>query len=147
MTENRRTSLANLQQGHSESVDLFHCRIIKAVDNLQTLASPEGTSVPSNLFSLKNSLSFPGLTDSDSFDGAAPLVNCATAAAFSHVALHLFISNLRPLLRQEVSKSPPTSLNDAFQKAKELEQKMAEDDKQKNDGSAVVPKKVRTYLY
>jgi hypothetical protein len=141
MTENRRTSLANLKQGHSESVDLFHCRIIKAVDDLQTLASPVGTSVPANLLSLKNSLSFAGLTDSDSS------VECATAAAFSHVALHLFISNLRPLLRQEVSKSPPTSLNDAFQKAKELEHVLAEDDKQKNDGSAVVPKKVRTYLY
>jgi hypothetical protein len=141
MTENRRTSLANLQQGHSESVDLFHCRIIKAVDDLQTLASPVGTSVPANLLSLKNSLSFAGLTDSDSS------VECATAAAFSQVALHLFLSNLRPLLRQEVSKSPPTSLNDAFQKAKELEHVLAEDDKQKNDGSAVVPKIVRTYLY
>ena len=141
MTENRRTSLANLKQGHSESVDLFHCRIIKAVDDLQTLASPVGTSVPSNLLSLKNSLSFAGLTDSDSS------VECATAAAFSHVALRLFISNLRPLLRLELSKSPPTSLNVAFQKAKELEHIMAEDDKQKNDGSAVVPKIVRTYLY
>jgi hypothetical protein len=147
MTENRRTtSLANLQQGHSESVDLFHCRIIKAVDDLQTLASPVGTSVPSNLLSLKKNSAFAASPDSDGFDGAAAPVDCTTAAAFSHVALHLFISNLRPLLRQEVSKSPPTSLNDAFQKAKELEHILAQDDKQKNYGSAAMPKKVRTYL-
>ena len=102
-------NLSNLQQGHSEPVELFHCRIIKVVEELQSFSFP----VPENQFSFNDGSAFAS----------------GATAAFSRTALHLFISNLRPLLRQQILKLPPTTLNEAFQKAREIETIMAQDDR------------------
>jgi hypothetical protein len=101
-------NLSNLQQGHSEPVELFHCRIIKVVEELQSFSFP----VPENQFSFNDGSAFAS----------------GASSAFSRMALHLFISNLRSLLRQQILKLPPTTLNEAFQKAREIETIMDQDD-------------------
>ena len=60
--------------------------------------------------------------------------------AFGHLALQLFISNLRPLLSKEILELKPKSLSEAFQKAKEVEHFKAK------ENSLAMLKKVRTYL-
>jgi hypothetical protein len=108
-------NLSNLQQGHSEPVELFHCRIFKVVEELQSFSFP----LPENQFSFNDGSAFAS----------------GASSAFSRMALHLFISNLRSLLRQQVLKLPPTTLNEAFQKAREIETILDQDDKQKKNDS------------
>ncbi|MGV0982821.1 MAG: hypothetical protein ACOYB0_10720, partial [Polynucleobacter sp.] len=52
---------------------------------------------------------------------AANLVAHGATAAFNHFALNLFVSNLRPGLRDELLKTPPANLYAAFQTALQLE--------------------------
>ena len=118
-TQTAYENICNLQQGHSEPVELFYPRFIEAVNQLQALVLPVAFPCP----------------DSKKPDADEALVHHGATAAFNNVAFHLFISNLRPLLRQEILKSSPTSLSDTFQKAKEVEGFRAKDDKQKKDDS------------
>jgi hypothetical protein len=51
---------------------------------------------------------------------AQPFVTYGATAAFNHIALNLFVSNLRPSLRDELLKSPPATLYEAFESASQL---------------------------
>ncbi len=52
---------------------------------------------------------------------AQALVTFGAASAFNHIALNLFVSNLRPSLCDELLKAPPATLYGAFEAASQLE--------------------------
>ena len=122
-TQTAYENICNLQQGHSEPVELFYPRFIEAVNQLQALVLPVAFPCP----------------DSKKPDADEALVHHGATAAFNNVAFHLFISNLQPSLSNEILELKPKSLSEAFQKAKEVEHFKAE------ENSLAMLKKVRTH--
>jgi hypothetical protein len=96
--------------------------VVKAVDDLEALA---GAAFP-----LPNPLFPEQFTAIAGFAALAVPVRPATAqalvpfgatASFNLIALNLFVSNLRPSLRDELLKTPPATLYEAFETASQLE--------------------------
>ena len=54
------------------------------------------------------------------------LVRHEATAAFNHMALNLFVSNLKPAIRDELLKTNPATLYEAFQQAIQLERLAAD---------------------
>ncbi len=82
-------------------------------------AFPPLATVPANLAGLAG---FVALTAARQRGIISELVTHGATAAFNHMALNLFISNLCPTLRDELLKARPVTLYAAFQQAITLEQ-------------------------
>ena len=115
--------LADLQQGQAESVVNFYTRVVKAVDELEALVPGGAVPLPATVFppTFTAVPAFVALPAADKTAAAAALVAHGATFAFNHMALNLFISNLRPFLRDELLKAPPATLYEAFQQATALE--------------------------
>ena len=115
-------NLADLHQGQTEQVVSFYPRVIKAVDDLEALAGA-AFPLPDPPFPLEftNVPGFAALAVPVRAAAAQSLVTFGAASAFNHIALNLFISNLRPSLRDELLKTPPDTLYGAFEAASQLE--------------------------
>jgi hypothetical protein len=115
-------NLADLHQGQTEQVVSFYPRVIKAVDDLEALAGA-AFPLPDPPFPVEftNVPGFAALAVPVRAAAAQSLVTFGAASAFNHIALNLFISNLRPSLRDELLKTPPDTLYGAFEAASQLE--------------------------
>jgi hypothetical protein len=122
-TRTATVNLADLKQGQNEAVTAFYPRVVKAVDDLEAL-------VPGNAFPLPATIwpdtftgvdAFMAITAANRTAAANALVAHGATSAFNHMALNLFISNLRPALRDELLKLQPDNLYNAFQQAIQLE--------------------------
>ena len=122
-TRTATVNLSDLKQGQNEPVTAFYPRVIKAVDNLEAL-------IPGLAFPLPNPVwpqafldvgGFAALPVAARAAAASALVRHGATSAFNHMALNLFISNLRPSLRDELLKALPNTLHAAFQQAIMLE--------------------------
>ena len=115
-------NLADLHQGQSETVVAFYPRVIKAVDDLEALARGNFTLPdpvwPAEFLAVAN---FMAIGVDIRANAAQALVSHGATAAFNHMALNLFISNLRPSLRDELLKTTPATLYEAFEAASQLE--------------------------
>ena len=115
-------NLADLRQGQTETVVAFYPRVIKAVDDLEALAG--GNFVlpdpvwPAEFLAVPQ---FMAIGVDIRANAAQALVSHGATAAFNHMALNLFISNLRPSLRDELLKTTPATLYEAFEVACQLE--------------------------
>jgi len=132
-------NLADLHQSPAENVVDFYSKVVKAVDQLETLVPAGGFPLPATPFPA----AFAAIAAADKLAAATALHTAGATAAFNHVAMQLFISNLRPALRDEIMKSPPVSLYETFQTALRLEHIQADPKKAalstaKADVSAVV---------
>lgn len=115
-------NLADLNQGHIESVNTFYTRVIKAVNDLQALRN-ENYAIPANPW-VPELAAIPELMAADvahRAKGILYLVKFGATDQLDHLAQHLFVSNLRPAIRDQLLRTPPTSLIDAYNKAKDLE--------------------------
>jgi hypothetical protein len=115
--------LADLQQGQSESVVNFYTRVVKAVDELEALVPVAGIPLPAVAYPpvMTEIPAFAALLPAAKNAAAAALITHGATYAFNHMALNLFISNLRPILRDELLKAFPASLYEAFHQASALE--------------------------
>ena len=115
-------NLADLHQGQTEQVVSFYPRVIKAVDDLEALAGA-AFPLPDPPFPVEftNVPGFAALAVPVRAAAAQSLVTFGAVSAFNHIALNLFVSNLRPSLRDELLKSPPATLYGAFEAASQLE--------------------------
>lgn len=115
-------NLADLHQGQSETVVAFYPRVIKAVDDLEALVRGNFTLPdpvwPQEFLAVAN---FMAIGVDIRAAAAQALVSHGATAAFNHMALNLFISNLRPSLRDELLKTTPATLYEAFEAASQLE--------------------------
>lgn len=116
-------NLADLRQGQNETVNCFYPRVVKAVDDLEALVPGRAFPLPATPFPQEFTAvaGFAALAANIKTAAANDLVTHGATAAFNHMALNLFVSNLRPALRDEVLKLKPTTLYDAFQQAIQLE--------------------------
>ncbi len=112
-------NLAALHQGQNKTVVLFYPRVVKAVDDLAGAAFP----LPDPPFPVEfiNIPGFAALAVPVCAATAQALVTFGAASAFNHIALKLFVSNLRPSLREELLKTPLATLYGAFEAASQLE--------------------------
>ena len=115
-------NLADLHQGQTEPVVSFYPRVVKAVDDLEALAGL-AFPLPDPPFpiALTGVAAFMAIPNADRAAAAQALVTYGATAAFNHIALNLFVSNLRPSLRDELLKKSPASLYEAFETASQLE--------------------------
>ena len=122
-TRTATVNLADLKQGQSEAVTTFYPRVVKAVDDLEALVTNGVFPLPAVVWpdAVNNVPEFVALPVAVRADAASRLVKHGADAAFNHMALNLFISNLRPALRDELLKLQPATLYDAFQQAVQLE--------------------------
>lgn len=137
-TRTARTAIVNLdvKQQQQETVLDYYSRIVKAVDDLEALL-PAARRVPGvNLFHA-DILALEGwgaAPEASKNATAGAYMRTGATSAFNHVALQLFIANLRPNLREELMKNIPETLYDAFTMAQDMEKILTE------------PKKPGTFL-
>jgi hypothetical protein len=107
-------NLSDLKQGQNESVTDSGARVARTVDDLEHLM-PAASRVPQ------------GVDWGDVFTAAQKATQLQAAAdkviwaTYNHLGVQLFISNLKPALRDELMKAPPTDLNTAIKAARQLE--------------------------
>jgi hypothetical protein len=115
--------LSNLNQGHDETVNDFGARVAKVINDLDklmpnTARQPQGIAWPAQILALA------GFNALAADVKQAPLNAAATNAisnTMTHMGVQLFISNLKPSLRDELMKNPPATLCDAVKAARHLE--------------------------
>ena len=116
-------NLADVKQGPNESVVAYYPKVVKAIDDLEALVSPLGFTPPANPYHADIAAlgGFNALPNAVKDGTVANLIRHGATNAFNHMGLHLFLTNLKPALRDELLKNPPATLYDAFQQAVTLE--------------------------
>jgi hypothetical protein len=122
-TRTATVNLADLKQGQNEAVTAFYPRVVKAVDDLEALVPGTAFPLPATVWpdAFTGVDAFMAITTANRTAAANALVAHGATSAFNHMALNLFISNLRPALRDELLKLQPDNLYNAFQQAIQLE--------------------------
>lgn len=133
-TRTARTAVVNLdiKQQPTETVLDYYARIVKSVDDLEALL-PAARRVPGvNLFhaDIVALQGWAGAPEASKNATAAAYMKTGVTSAFNHLALQLFIANLRPNLREELMKNIPETLYDAFTMAQDMEKILTEPKKQ-----------------
>ena len=115
-------NLADLHQGQNKTVVSFYPRVVKASDDLEALTGA-AFPLPDPPFPVDftNVPGFAALAVPVRVAAAQALVTFGATSAFNHITLNLFVSNLRPSLRDELLKTPPATLYGAFETASQLE--------------------------
>ena len=116
-------NLSDLKQGASESVTNFGSRVARIIDDLEILM-PAASRVPAGIpwDDAITALAGWGAVAADV--KAKQLQDAANRViwnTYNHLGVQLFISNLKPVFRDEMLKAPPTDLNTAIKQARQLE--------------------------
>ena len=116
-------NLSDLKQGASESVTNFGSRVARIVDDLEILMpaasrTPAGVTWADEITALNGWGAVPAAIKTTQLQNAANRVIWNT---YNHLGVQLFISNLKPVFRDEMLKAPPTDLNAAIKQARQLE--------------------------
>ena len=121
-------NLADLRQGQNESVVCYYPRVVKAVDDLEALIPLGAFPIPATPWpaAFTEVDEFVAIPVADRAAAAQYLVRHGATAAFNHMALNLFVSNLKPAIRDELLKTNPATLYEAFQQAIQLERLAAD---------------------
>ncbi|EFX62556.1 hypothetical protein DAPPUDRAFT_270216 [Daphnia pulex] len=116
-------NLSDLKQGQNESVTDFGARVARTVDDLEHLM-PAASRVPQGVDWADVFTGLAGWAAVTAAQKATQLQEAANKviwATYNHLGVQLFISNLKPTLRDELMKAPPTDLNAAIKAARQLE--------------------------
>ena len=116
-------NLADLKQNPSESITDFGSRVAIIVSDLEQLMPansriPHGVVWDDAITALNGWGAVAQAVKDKQLQNAADKV---IWASFDHLGVQLFISNLKPLLRDELMKTPPANLNAAIKMARSLE--------------------------
>jgi len=116
-------NLSDLKQGASESVTNFGSRVARIVDDLEILMpaaarTPAGVAWADEITALAGWGAVAAAIKTTQLQNAANRVIWNT---YNHLGVQLFISNLKPVFRDEMLKAPPTDLNAAIKQARQLE--------------------------
>ena len=114
-------NLANLQQNQSERVVSYYTRVVNTVNDLEGL-NPD-IPVPAEPWTpaVRAVPAFMALPIADRVEQLQRLITHGAQRVYDHMALNIFVSNLRPSIREEVIRQSPKILNDAFEMAMEAE--------------------------
>ena len=121
-----RTALANihLAQGASESVGDYDGRCAQVIREFKATEPPMAIpAVPDNIVAMAGYAAFPEATRNAL---AVFFINAGRKDAFNMLKRNIFISGLRPKLREEVMKADPATYAEAFTEAEELDIKLAD---------------------
>ena len=115
--------LSNLNQGADEPVNDFGARVAKVINDLDRLMpaaarQPAGVVWPAGFTALAGFNALAAATKQDVLNDAA---NKAVWNTMNHMGVQLFISNLKPVFRDELMKNPPATLMEAVKAARHLE--------------------------
>lgn len=123
ITRSTIVNLADVKQGPNESVVAYYPKVVKAIDDLEALVAPAGFTPPANPYhaDIVALAGFNALNAAIKDGTVSNLIRHGATSAFNHMGLHLFLTNLKPVLRDELLKNPPATLYDAFQQAVTLE--------------------------
>ena len=116
-------NLSDLKQGSSETVTNFGSRVARIVDDLEILMpaasrTPAGVTWANEITALAGWGGVAAAIKTTQLQNAADRVIWNT---YNHLGVQLFISNLKPVFRDEMLKAPPTDLNTAIKQARQLE--------------------------
>ena len=116
-------NLADLKQNPSESITDFGSRVAIIVSDLEQLMPansriPHGVTWDDAITGLNGWGAVAQAVKDKQLQDAADKV---IWASFDHLGVQLFISNLKPLLRDKLMKTPPANLNAAIKMARALE--------------------------
>jgi hypothetical protein len=116
-------NLADLKQAANESITDFGSRVAIIVEDLKQLMPaasrvPQGVTWHADIRGLAGWDAVNAAHKADALQQAADLVRWAS---FDHLGIQLFVSNLKPILRDELMKAPPATLNAAIKMARSLE--------------------------
>jgi hypothetical protein len=110
----------DVNQQSAETVLDNYSRVVKSVDNLEALLPVVRRLMGANFFILTLD-GWGAVPDASKNDTAAAYKGNGVTSAFNHLALQLFIANLRPNLREELLKNILDTLFDAFAMAQDIE--------------------------
>jgi len=116
-------NLSDLKQGASESVTNFGSRVARIVDDLEILM-PAAARTPAGVTWADEITALAGWGGVAAAIKTTQLQNAANRViwnTYNHLGVQLFISNLKPVFRDEMLKAPPTDLNAAIKQARQLE--------------------------
>jgi hypothetical protein len=116
-------NLSDLKQGASESVTNFGSRVARIVDDLEILM-PAAARTPAGVAWADEITALAGWGGVAAAIKTTQLQNAANRViwnTYNHLGVQLFISNLKPVFRDEMLKAPPTDLNAAIKQARQLE--------------------------
>jgi len=116
-------NLSDLKQGASESVTNFGSRVARIVDDMEMLMpaaarTPAGVAWADEITALAGWGAVAAAVKTTQLQNAANRVIWNT---YNHLGVQLFISNLKPVFRDELLKAPPTDLSTAIKQARQLE--------------------------
>ena len=116
-------NLADLKQATNESITDFGSRVAIIVEDLKQLM-PAASRVPQGVRWHADITGLAGWNAVDAAHKANALQQAADKvrwASFDHLGIQLFVSNLKPIIRDELMKAPPATLNAAIKMARSLE--------------------------
>jgi len=113
-------NLSDLKQGASESVTNFGSRVARIVDNLEILM-PAASRVPAGVpwdAAITALARWGGVAADVKAKQLQDAANRVIWNTYNHLGVQLFISNLKPVFRDEMLKAPPTDLKyDSWRKS------------------------------
>ncbi len=115
--------LSNLNKGADEPVDDFGARVAKVINDLDRLMPAgahqlAGVIWPDGFTGLAGLNALAAATKQGNLNGTA---DKAVWNTMNHMGVQLFISNLKPIFRDELMKNPPATLMKAVKDARHLE--------------------------
>ena len=116
-------NLADLKQAANESITDFSLRVAIIVEDIKQLM-PVAIRVPQGVTWDATITGLAGWNGVGAGIKAAILQQAADKvrwASFNHLGVQLFVSNLKPVLREKLMKAPPALLNAAIKMARSLE--------------------------
>jgi hypothetical protein len=133
-------NISTLVQGQTEGVINYYIRVADSIKDMATLKKLNQQRVPANPFSpiLGALPEVVATAVAVSAQVAADLVNFGVQDCYDNIALHLFISGLRPNIRNEVMRQSPITLTEAKAFASDAK-KRATIPQSKTSGTASLP--------
>jgi hypothetical protein len=108
-------NISNLIQGQNECVINYYIQVADSINDMASLKKLNQQRVPQNPFGpiLRALPEVVATVVEVRAQVALDLVNFGVQDCYDNIALHLFVSGLRPNIRDEVIRQSPTALNEA----------------------------------
>jgi hypothetical protein len=115
-------NLTSLLQGTSERVTEYYIRVVDAVNDIEAMKKLNTQRLPENPWQEAAAVpAFMALEVAIRAKILMDLVNFGIQDSLDYVSLNLFVSGLKPHIREEVMRQAPKTLDDAFNLAVQSE--------------------------
>lgn len=123
-------NLTDLKQLSNESITDFGSRVASIIEDIKQLM-PVASKTPQGITWAAEIRGLAGFNDVAAAIKAKQLQDVADQMvwnSFDHLGIQLFVSNLKPVIRDELMKTPPATLNATIKMARSLEKIHAKSD-------------------